>query len=148
MNNTIDVLTVELSRNPTIEEIAQETGWPTEKVEELKENEYHFSSITNLSQTIFDDSETDLESILGTRDEQFQKVEDEIYFDEVLALLKKSYLTDQEIMIIEEIYGLGHTVKETSLQTGLSEARISLIEQSALKKIRSNMNIQTYLKKY
>lgn len=148
MNNTIDVLTVELSRNPTIEEIAQETGWPTEKIEELLENKYQFSSITNLSQTIFDDSETDLESILGTRDEQFQKVEDEIYFDEVLALLKKSYLTDQEIMIIEEIYGLGHTVKETSLQTELSEARISLIEQSALKKIRSNMNIQTYLKKY
>lgn len=148
MNDTIDRLTVELSRNPTIEEIAQEIGCTTEQIEELLENEYQFTNIANLGKRLFDDSGDDLESTLGVRDEQFQKVEDEIYFDEILAFLKKSYLTDLEIMVIKEIYGLGHTEKEISLQTGLSELRISLIEQSALNKIRSDIKVNSYLKRY
>ena len=137
-NKTVKDLQDKLNRNPTIDEIMQESNLSKEQIILIKENEHDTISI-NRSFSDNDDStmEKYIVSPEPTPDELVKK---EDLRNKIIELLSKCNLKQQEIEVLILRYGLvsgePNSLINLAKMFNLTKQRISQIEKKAIKKIR------------
>lgn len=135
INKAEKMLTAELGRTPTLEEIAEKTGLSVEKVtESLK-----LQDAKSLDSPVGDEEDTKLEDFIE------DKVTLNPYEQVANIMLKKSVdkllssLSEREEFVIRERFGLNdgipHTLEEVGLKLKVTRERIRQIEAKAMKKL-------------
>lgn len=146
-------LTTELNREPTNEEIAEELGMETEKVDYVMRIK---QDIASLDASVGRDGD-DEDSVLGdfVEDEERDSPEDsaanQILKEQLSEII--ATLTDREQKIIRLRFGIGggrpHTLEEVGAEFDVTRERIRQIEAKALAKLRKNKDtkkLHEYLK--
>ena len=127
-------LSVRLGREPTIEELAQETGLPIEQVEEVR---HQRAALVSLDQQVGEDGDTALGDLLpsdgGSRGDRLGQ---RARADRAPRL---SQLPDTERTVLTLRFGTGREEPQTltaiGKRLGFSAERASQLEQRALKKL-------------
>jgi RNA polymerase primary sigma factor len=141
-------LMIQLSRNPTMEEIGEKLDIKAEEVERLLGYAQHSVS---LDEPIGDDGEADLQSYIENKDapNPFMEVRQNLLIEDVVDALNE--LTDREAKILKLRYGLAgerpHTLKELGEIFGITRERIRQIQKGALRKLR-HPNVRMKLRNY
>jgi len=128
-------LSVRLGREPTLEELAQETGLPIDQVEEVR---HQRAALVSLDQQIGEDGDTALGDLLPSDAE----VPEETAWDnerERIVHRAISQLPETERKVLTLRFGTGREEPQTltaiGKQLGFSAERASQLEQRALKKL-------------
>jgi RNA polymerase sigma factor (sigma-70 family) len=128
-------LSVRLGREPTLEELAEETGLPIEQVEEVR---HQRAALVSLDQQIGEDGDTALGDLLPSDAE----VPEETAWDnerERIVHEAISQLPDTERKVLTLRFGTGREEPQTltaiGKRLGFSAERASQLEQRALKKL-------------
>src|SRR5258708_23817733 len=141
MNAKVDratlIMSEEIGREPTDEELAEEIGISSGKVSQLKTVSIRPAS---LDAPISDDDSTEFGEIVGDEDAQtpFELLRDKNLRDEVSELLE--VLADRERKIIFQRFGLDggkpKTLEEVGKKFGVTRERIRQLQNIALAKLR------------
>jgi RNA polymerase primary sigma factor len=128
-------LSVRLGREPTLEELAEETGLPIEQVEEVR---HQRAALVSLDQQIGEDGDTALGDLLPSDAE----VPEETAWDnerERIVHEAISQLPETERKVLTLRFGTGREEPQTltaiGKRLGFSAERASQLEQRALKKL-------------
>ena len=135
-------LTLELNREPTVEEIAEDMDIDPEKVEYVMKIKQETASLDASVGRDGDDEETSLGDLV--EDEERITPEDAT----AMQLLKEQMakilatLSDREQKIIKMRFGIGggrpHTLEEVGAEFSVTRERIRQIEAKAIAKLRKN----------
>ncbi|HEY1688234.1 MAG TPA: sigma-70 family RNA polymerase sigma factor [Solirubrobacteraceae bacterium] len=128
-------LSVRLGREPTIEEIAEETGLPIDQIEEVRQQR---AALVSLDQQVGEDGDTALGDLLPSD----QEAPEETAWDnerERLVHRAIAQLPDTERTVLTLRFGTGREEPQTltaiGKRLGFSAERASQLEQRALKKL-------------
>lgn len=128
-------LSVRLGREPTIEEIALETGLPIDQIEEVR---HQRAALVSLDQQVGEDGDTALGDLLPSD----QQAPEETAWDnerERLVHRAIAQLPDTERTVLTLRFGTGREEPQTltaiGKRLGFSAERASQLEQRALKKL-------------
>lgn len=143
---TLDRLSKELNRQPTLQEIAKAMNTTPRALENLIQNTKNTFSINTL---VGDDNDTELGDLLVDDATRFEDAIDKKDLSEqVMLLFKKVKLTDREIDVIIRRFGLHGRPKQSLESIGkihhVSRERIRQIEKKALGKLGRT----TYIKPF
>jgi RNA polymerase primary sigma factor len=128
-------LSVRLGREPTNEELAQETGLEVEQVEEVR---HQRTALVSLDQQVGEDGDTALGDLLPAEQEA---PEDTAYENERERIVHRAIaqLPDTERTVLTLRFGTGREEPQTltaiGKRLGFSAERASQLEQRALKKL-------------
>jgi RNA polymerase primary sigma factor len=128
-------LSVRLGREPTLEELAEETGLPVEQVEEVR---HQRAALVSLDQQIGEDGDTALGDLLPADTEA---PEDTAWDNERERIVHEaiSQLPETERTVLTLRFGTGREEPQTltaiGKRLGFSAERASQLEQRALKKL-------------
>src|SRR6185503_3594295 len=135
LSKLVEQLTVQLSRSPTIPELAKAAGVEEEAVLEALESGRAYSSLSLSSGGSTEDGEEldPLES-LGTLEHQYEVSEDR-------AVLAPGFkvLDERERMILHLRFFEGLTQSQIAQQVGISQMHVSRLIRRALEKIREEI---------
>ncbi len=133
LSRLVEDLTVELSRSPTIPELAKAAGVEEEEVLEALESGRAYTSLS-LSAGSGDDDELDLLESLGTEEHQYEVSEDR-------ALLAPGFeaLDARERLILRLRFFDGLTQSQIAQQIGISQMHVSRLIRRSLEKIRETI---------
>jgi RNA polymerase sigma-B factor len=135
LSKIVEQLTVQLSRSPTIPELAKAAGVEEEAVLEALESGRAYSSLSLSSGGSTEDGEEldPLES-LGTLEHQYEVSEDR-------AVLAPGFkvLDERERMILHLRFFEGLTQSQIAQQVGISQMHVSRLIRRALEKIREEI---------
>jgi RNA polymerase primary sigma factor len=128
-------LSVRLGREPTIEEIAEETGLPIDQIEEVR---HQRAALVSLDQQVGEDGDTALGDLLPSDQEAPEETawdnERERLVHEAIASLPE---TERTVLTLR--FGTGREEPQTltaiGKRLGFSAERASQLEQRALKKL-------------
>jgi RNA polymerase primary sigma factor len=137
-NKTVKDLQDKLNRNPTIDEIMQESNLSKEQIILIKENEHDTISI---NRSFADNDDSTMEKyIVSPEPTPDELVKKEDLHNKIIQLLSKCNLKQQEIEVLILRYGLvsGEPISQIAISKmfNLTKQRISQIEKKAIKKIR------------
>ena len=118
-----------LQREPSIQEIANDTGFTPE---EIAAAEIATSDIESINQN-FGESDFSLENILGS-DESEEKLMERVVLNHAI-----DQLTEREALVIRMRYYHGLTQQRVSVVLKVSQVQISRIEKKALLRLRELM---------
>ena len=124
-----------LGREPTIEELSQETGLPIEQVEEVR---HQRAALVSLDQQIGEDGDTALGDLLPS---DAEPPEETAWDNERERIVHRaiSQLPDTERTVLTLRFGTGREEPQTltaiGKRLGFSAERASQLEQRALKKL-------------
>lgn len=128
-------LSVRLGREPTVDEIAAETGLPLEQIEEVR---HQRAALVSLDQQVGEDGDTALGDLLPSD----QEAPEETAWDnerERLVHMAIASLPDTERTVLTLRFGTGREEPQTltaiGKRLGFSAERASQLEQRALKKL-------------
>jgi RNA polymerase primary sigma factor len=128
-------LSVRLGREPTIEEIATETGLPIDQIEEVR---HQRAALVSLDQQVGEDGDTALGDLLPSDQEP---PEETAWDNERERLVQRAIaqLPDTERTVLTLRFGTGREEPQTltaiGKRLGFSAERASQLEQRALKKL-------------
>lgn len=128
-------LSVRLGREPTIEEIAEETGLPIDQIEEVR---HQRAALVSLDQQVGEDGDTALGDLLPS---DLQAPEETAWDNERERLVHRAIaqLPDTERTVLTLRFGTGREEPQTltaiGKRLGFSAERASQLEQRALKKL-------------
>jgi RNA polymerase primary sigma factor len=128
-------LSVRLGREPTLEELAEETGLPIEQVEEVR---HQRAALVSLDQQVGDDGDTALGDLLPS---DAEAPEDTAWDNERERIVHNAIakLPDTERTVLTLRFGTGREEPQTltaiGKRLGFSAERASQLEQRALKKL-------------
>jgi RNA polymerase sigma-B factor len=135
LSRLMDQLTVQLSRSPTIPELAKASGSTEEEVLEALESGRAYSSLS-LSSGGGADGEDDLDPLesIGTEEHQYQVSEDR-------AVLAPGFraLDERERRILHLRFFDGLTQSQIAQQVGISQMHVSRLIRRSLEKIREEI---------
>jgi RNA polymerase sigma-B factor len=135
LSRLMEQLTVQLSRSPTIAELAQASGATEEDVLEALESGRAYSSLS-LSSGGGGDGEDDLDPLesIGTEEHQYEVSEDR-------AVLAPGFraLDERERMILQLRFFDGLTQSQIAQQVGISQMHVSRLIRRSLEKIRDEI---------
>lgn len=123
-----------LDREPTIEEIAKETGIPREDIISAFDA---IQSPMSLYEPVFSDSGDALYLMDQVSD---KKNKEENWIEELSIKEAMSKLNEREHKIIELRFFQGKTQMEVAEEIHISQAQVSRIEKSALKSMKNYLN--------
>jgi RNA polymerase sigma-B factor len=128
LGHAVSVLSQELSRSPTVAEVAAHLGVPEESVLQAMEagQGYRSSSID-----VPDDEQEPLSARLGSEDTSFVGIEDRTVLAQAL-----SALPEREQLIVQLRFFEGLTQSEIAVQVGLSQMHVSRLLTASLEKLR------------
>jgi RNA polymerase sigma-B factor len=130
----MEQLTVQLSRSPTIPELAKASGSTEEEVLEALESGRAYSSLSLSSGG--GDGEDDLDPLesIGTEEHQYEVSEDR-------AVLAPGFraLDERERMILQLRFFDGLTQSQIAQQVGISQMHVSRLIRRSLEKIRAEI---------
>ena len=135
LSRLMDQLTVQLSRSPTIPELAKASGSTEEEVLEALESGRAYSSLS-LSSGGGTDGEDDLDPLesIGTEEHQYEVSEDRA----VLAPGFKA-LDERERKILQLRFFDGLTQSQIAAHVGISQMHVSRLIRRSLEKIRAEI---------
>jgi RNA polymerase sigma-B factor len=133
LSRLMEQLTVQLSRSPTIPELAKAAGVEEEQVLEALESGRAYTSLS-LSAGGGDDDELDPLELLGTEEHQYEVSEDRA----VLAPGFKA-LEPRERLILQLRFFDGLTQSQIAQQVGISQMHVSRLIRRSLEKIRETI---------
>ena len=135
LSKIVEQLTVQLSRSPTIPELAKAAGVEEEAVLEALESGRAYSSLSLSSGGTTEDGE-DLDPLesLGTLEHQYEVSEDR-------AVLAPGFkvLDERERTILHLRFFEGLTQSQIAQQVGISQMHVSRLIRRALEKIREEI---------
>ncbi|MCS4487068.1 RNA polymerase sigma factor SigB [Staphylococcus americanisciuri] len=133
IKKTIDELTNELERSPSIQEIAHRLEVSDEEVLEAMEmgQSYHALSVDHSIEADKDGSTVTLLDVVGSQDENFDLTEQRIILERILPIL-----SEREREIIQCTFIEGLSQKETGERVGLSQMHVSRLQRTAIKKLQ------------
>jgi len=146
-NKTVKDLQDKLNRNPTIDEIMQESNLSKEQIILIKENEHDTISI---NKSFADNDDSTMEKyIVSPEPTPDELVKKEDLHNKIIQLLSKCNLKQQEIEVLILRYGLvsgePNSLINLAKMFNLTKQRISQIEKKAIKKIRISSYINDLL---
>jgi RNA polymerase sigma-B factor len=135
LSRLMDQLTVQLSRSPTIPELAKASGSTEEEVLEALESGRAYSSLS-LSSGGGADGEDDLDPLesIGTEEHQYEVSEDR-------AVLAPGFraLDERERKILQLRFFDGLTQSQIAAHVGISQMHVSRLIRRSLEKIRAEI---------
>src|SRR5437667_10192168 len=134
LSKLIEQLTVQLSRSPTIPELAKAAGVEEEEVLEALESGRAYTSLSLSVGGGGDDDDLDPLESLGTEEHQYEVSEDRA----VLAPGFKA-LDPRERMILQLRFFDGLTQSQIAQQVGISQMHVSRLIRRSLEKIRAEI---------
>src|SRR3954454_12889262 len=136
LSRLVEQLTVQLSRSPTIPELAKASGSTEEDVLEALESGRAYSSLSLSGGGGGGDGDEDLDPLesIGTEEHQYEVSEDRA----VLAPGFKA-LDERERMILQLRFFDGLTQSQIAQQVGISQMHVSRLIRRALEKIREEI---------
>jgi RNA polymerase sigma-B factor len=138
LSRLLDELTVELSRSPTIDELAKAAEVTDEEVLEALESGRAYSSLSLSAGTNQDDEgEVDPLESLGTEEPRYALTED-------LVLLAPGFrvLDERERWILHLRFFEGLTQSQIAQQVGISQMHVSRLIRRSLEKIRAEIAVE------
>src|SRR6266567_4270535 len=135
LSKLIEQLTVQLSRSPTIPELAKAAGVEEEQVLEALESGRAYSSLSlNTGGGSDEDGELDPLESIGTEEHQYSVSEDR-------AVLAPGFraLDERERMILHLRFFEGLTQSQIAQQVGISQMHVSRLIRRSLEKIREEI---------
>jgi len=128
LGHAISLLSQELSRSPTVAEVAEHLDVPEESVLQAMEagQGYRSSSID-----VPDEEQEPLSARLGSDDTSFVGVEDRTVLIQALAALP-----EREQLIVQLRFFEGLTQSEIAARVGLSQMHVSRLLTASLEKLR------------
>lgn len=144
---TVKDLQDKLNRNPTIDEIMQESNLSKKQIILIKENEHDTISI---NKSFADNDDSTMEKyIVSPEPTPDELVKKEDLHNKIIELLSKCNLKQQEIEVLILRYGLvsgePNSLINLAKMFNLTKQRISQIEKKAIKKIRMSSYINDLL---
>lgn len=136
VNQATDLLTTQLQRSPTVDEIADYLGASVDDVLEAMESSSAYSSVP-LEGTGSSDSE-DAPSVIdriGVEDDDLSMTDDRIMIEEAL-----SELSPREREVIDLRFRDGLTQIEMADRLGISQVQVSRLLRRTLKKIQDHID--------
>ena len=132
-NKASELLTNELERTPTIEEISRKIGAKIEETIEALElgHLYELKSLDSDNGSDQDDNRTSLEDYIGTEDTSIKEFTDNERIEDAL-----SRLTSRERTIILLRFFKGMSQTDVANKMKISQMHVSRIQQKALHKLR------------
>jgi RNA polymerase sigma-B factor len=134
LSRLMEQLTVQLSRSPTIPELAKAAGVEEEQVLEALESGRAYTSLSLSVGGSGDDDELDPLESLGTEEHQYEVSEDRA----VLAPGFKA-LEPRERLILQLRFFDGLTQSQIAQQVGISQMHVSRLIRRSLEKIRETI---------
>jgi RNA polymerase sigma-B factor len=136
LSRLVEQLTVQLSRSPTIPELAKAAGVEEEEVLEALESGRAYTSLSlSVGGGGGDDDDLDPLESLGTEEHQYEVSEDRA----VLAPGFKA-LDDRERKILQLRFFEGLTQSQIAQQVGISQMHVSRLIRRSLEKIRETIS--------
>src|SRR3954467_9793683 len=134
LSKLIEQLTVQLSRSPTIAELAKAAGVEEEEVLEALESGRAYSSLSLSGGGGGDDDELDPLESIGTEEHAYEVSENR-------AVLEPGFrvLDDRERRILHLRFFRGLTQSQIAQQVGISQMHVSRLIRRALEKIRDEI---------
>lgn len=136
IKHTIDALTSENQKVPTVKEIAEEIGVTEEQVLETMEmgQGYHALSVDRKVSHNDEGSEVSLLDLIGSQDDEYSHIDRKLVLEKLLPIL-----SEREQQIIIYTYFENMSQKETGEQLGISQMHVSRLLRQALKKLRDSV---------
>lgn len=133
-------LTGKLGREPTLEELAEESGWPEEKVEKIQ-------NIPKIALSLDMPTGVEEDSYLGEFIEDPDatppiEVAERMSWREEVSKIANAVLTEREKKILELRYGGGYTLDMIAQEFGVTRERIRQIQGEALEKLRQRLTLE------
>jgi RNA polymerase sigma-B factor len=135
LSKLMEQLTVQLSRSPTIPELAKAAGVEEEEVLEALESGRAYTSLSLSAGGGGGDDDLDPLESLGTEEHQYEVSEDRA----VLAPGFKA-LDERERMILQLRFFEGLTQSQIAQQVGISQMHVSRLIRRSLEKIRETIS--------
>ena len=133
--HVVERLTVELSRSPTISELAEATGASDEEVLEALEVSRAYSPLSlSIAPGSNDDDELDPLESLGTVEREYEISEDRAVLEPGMRVLD-----ERERLIVRLRFYEGLTQSQIAQQVGISQMHVSRLIRRALEKMRSEI---------
>jgi RNA polymerase sigma-B factor len=130
----VETLTVELSRSPTISELAEATGASEEEVLEALETSRAYSPLSLSAGPSGDDDELDPLESLGTEEREYEISEDRATLEPGMRVLD-----ERERMILNLRFYEGLTQSQIAQRVGISQMHVSRLIRRALEKVRAEI---------
>jgi RNA polymerase sigma-B factor len=136
LSKLVEQLTVQLSRSPTIPELAKAAGVEEEEVLEALESGRAYSSLSLSQGSGGGDDDDDLDPLesLGTEEHQYEVSEDRAVLAPGFAVLD-----DRERTILHLRFFEGLTQSQIAQQVGISQMHVSRLIRRSLEKIREEI---------
>lgn len=133
---TVEALTVELQRSPSIMEIADQLEVEEEEVLEAMEmsRSYHALSMDHSIESDSDGSTVTLFDIMGKEDDGFEMTNKRMIVSGAMSILD-----ERERQIIQLTYLEQLTQKEVGERLGISQMHVSRIQRKAIKKLQESI---------
>jgi RNA polymerase sigma-B factor len=135
LSRLVEQLTVQLSRSPTIPELAKAAGVPEEEVLEALESGRAYTSLSlSVGGGGGEDDDLDPLESLGTEEHQYEVSEDR-------AILAPGFkaLDERERKILQLRFFEGLTQSQIAQQVGISQMHVSRLIRRSLEKIRETI---------
>jgi RNA polymerase sigma-B factor len=139
LSKLVEQLTVQLSRSPTIPELAKAAGVEEEEVLEALESGRAYSSLSLSQGSGGGDDDDDLDPLesLGTEEHQYEVSEDRAVLAPGFAVLD-----DRERTILHLRFFEGLTQSQIAQQVGISQMHVSRLIRRSLEKIREEIAVE------
>ena len=129
-------LLARLGREPTDEEIAEQSRLPVERVAEVRELP---RTVTSLDRPVGEDGDTSLGELIADDADEEPTAELEVSLREDLLGRALAELPERERMVLEARYGLGdhepETLQQVGRRLGVTRERVRQIERQALDRL-------------
>ena len=141
LNRVIEQLTVELSRSPTIAEMAKACSATEEQVLEALESGRAYNSLSIYSSgTSDDDDSMELLDFLGAEESEYELVEQRRYLAPAMERLE-----DRERLILHLRFFEGMTQTQIATRVGISQMHVSRLIRKSIEVLRRHMVEQDQL---
>lgn len=148
VRKAIDTIYKEVQREPTVAELAKETGFTEARIMELLNL---IKEPLSIDMTVNDENDTSLSDMIAdpTSQHSMVNIDSEFIHEDIIKSL--AVLNERERDIIIKHFGLGEeapiTLEDIGKQYGITRERVRQIESKAIRKLKAP-NIRKYLEDY
>ncbi|MFC4388167.1 RNA polymerase sigma factor SigB [Gracilibacillus marinus] len=139
IKHSIDFLTTENQKSPTVKEIAEYLEVSEEEVLETMEmsQSYNALSVDRKLEADSDGSEVSILDLIGNSDDGYEHIDRQLLLEKILPIL-----SEREQQILRYTYFESKSQKETGELLGISQMHVSRIQRQAIKKLREALQAE------
>ena len=144
------ILSVQLQRNPSLQELSDVLDIPVDKIREI---DYYSQDIVSLNTPVGEDEDASMEDFIESDDESiYDMAEKKELANKINEILTSKGFTEREANVIRMRFGINpykkmYTLEEVGQQYGVTRERIRQIEAKAIRKLK-HPSRRKYLEDY